>query len=61
MNAAAKKAAALIRSADAASEDERSRIRDELNRLSMPFSNNQAFHAFLSMERLEAGLMEDDV
>lgn len=56
MNAAAKEAAKLIRSADSASEEKRAQIRARLDQLSMPFSTNQAFHAFIEMERLEAGL-----
>lgn len=60
MNAAAQEAAVLIRSADSASEEQKREIRARLDALSMPFSNNQAFHAFLAMERIEAGLMEED-
>ena len=38
------------------SEAEKNRLKQQLDRLSAPFSDNVAYHAFLEMERLAAGL-----
>jgi len=39
-----------------ADEDEKKKIRDKLDELVAPFSDDPGFHAFLAMERCAAGL-----
>lgn len=42
-----------------AAPEERTRLKARLDELSLPFSDNPAYHAFLEMERITAGLGED--
>lgn len=53
---AAKQYYGLLEQATAASEQDKERLKSELDELSSPFSENVAYHAFLEMERLAAGL-----
>ena len=56
MNEAAKKYYNLLQQAGNASEEEKEKLKQELDELSAPFSENVAYHAFLEMERQAAGL-----
>jgi len=53
---AAKRYYQVLQQAKEASEQEKERLKNELDQLSAPFSDNVAYHAFLEMERLAAGL-----
>jgi len=46
----------LLEQAQGASENEKAKLKAQLDELSAPFSDNIAYHAFLEMERLAAGL-----
>ena len=50
----------LLDEAEGASEQEKQRLQDKLDRLSAPFSDNVAYHAFLEMKRIRAGLGTTD-
>lgn len=52
----AKKYYALLQSAASADEAEKLKLKLQLDELSAPFSDNVAYHAFLEMERIAAGL-----
>ncbi|MFH1134927.1 MAG: AAA family ATPase [Pseudomonadota bacterium] len=56
MYEAAKAYYQVLQSAAEATPDERERLKRELDELSSPFSDNVAYHAFLEMERIAAGL-----
>ena len=56
MSEAAKKYYNLLQQAGNASEEEKEKLKQELDELSAPFSENVAYHAFLEMERHAAGL-----
>lgn len=56
MNEAAKKYYNLLQQAGNASEEEKEKLKQTLDELSAPFSENVAYHAFLEMERQAAGL-----
>ena len=59
MHNAAKEYFALLEKApDAAPEDKRA-LKESLDKLSAPFSDNVAYHAFLEMKRLAAGVDTD--
>jgi hypothetical protein len=46
----------VLEKADNASEEDVDRLKRRLDELSMPFSDDPAYHAFLKMERLARGL-----
>lgn len=46
----------VLRQAEQADAEEKERLKNQLDELSAPFSDNIAYHAFLEMERLAAGL-----
>jgi len=56
MYAAAKDYYSVLQEAKQADEPKKQALKTELDRLSAPFSDNVAYHAFLEMERLAAGL-----
>lgn len=56
MHEAAKAYYAVLVQAKQADEGTRQRLKAQLDELSAPFSDNVAYHAFLEMERLAAGL-----
>ncbi|WP_422138504.1 AAA family ATPase [Endozoicomonas sp. ALC020] len=56
MNDTAKKYYTLLQQANGASKEEKEQLKQELDELSAPFSDNVAYHAFLEMERAAAGL-----
>jgi hypothetical protein len=60
MQDAALKVLALVREGEDAEPEEKARLEARLDELMMPFSNNQAWHALLMMERLEAGLAGEE-
>jgi len=45
----------LLEEGKNASEEKKKELKDKLNKLSEPFSDNVAYHAFLEMERIAAG------
>jgi len=53
---AAKEYYALLQQAQSADEQQKKVLKIKLDKLSSPFSDNVAYHAFLEMERLAAGL-----
>ncbi|MBG5950333.1 AAA family ATPase [Proteus terrae] len=53
---AAKEYYALLEGGKNATNDERNEIKRKLDKLTAPFSDNVAYHAFLEMERVNAGL-----
>ena len=53
---AAKEYYRLLQQAKGADEDTKAALKAKLDELSAPFSDNVAYHAFLEMERLAAGL-----
>lgn len=53
---AAKEYYAVLEQANNASEEKKQELKDRLDELSSPFSENVAYHAFLEMERVAAGL-----
>ncbi len=52
----AKQYYALLEQSKAASSEEKQKLKQQLDELSSPFSDNVAYHAFLEMERLATGL-----
>lgn len=56
MYSVAKRYYQLLNQAEHANEEEKERLKVELDRLSAPFSNDVAYYAFLEMERVAAGL-----
>jgi hypothetical protein len=46
----------VLEQAESASEEEVDRLKRRLDELSMPYSDDPAYHAFLKMERLARGL-----
>ena len=46
----------LLERADGTSQQEKNRLKQKLDKLSAPFSENVAYHAFLEMKRIKAGL-----
>jgi hypothetical protein len=52
----AKQYYAVLQQTQVANEDEKEDLKSKLNELSAPFSDNVAYHAFLEMERIDAGL-----
>lgn len=56
MNEAAKEYYQLLQKTNGASEEEKETLKQKLDELSEPFSENVAYHAFLEMERMAAGL-----
>ncbi len=56
MYEAAKEYYRVLEQVPAASAEEVGKLKQQLDRLSMPFSDDPAYHAFLEMERLAAGL-----
>jgi hypothetical protein len=56
MMSAAKLYYAAIRDASNASPEERERLKVELDRLMMPFSEDPAYQAFIHMQRVASGL-----
>jgi len=48
----------LLKSADGVDSEEKDRIKNELDALSVPFSDDIGFHAFLEIERIAAGLSD---
>lgn len=56
----AKEYYALLEQAKQADEGMRQQLKTQLDALSAPFSDNVAYHAFLEMERLAAGLGKSD-
>lgn len=46
----------VLQEGNTVSEEEKTRLKQRLDELSAPFSDNVAYHAFLEMERLAAGL-----
>jgi len=61
MYEAAKAYYAVLEQAQQADEPTRQRLKVALDQLSAPFSDNVAYHAFLEMERLAAGLGKSTV
>ncbi len=61
MNDAAKKYYTLLQQAGNATKEEKERLKQELDELSAPFSDNVAYHAFLEMERMAAGFGKSSV
>lgn len=49
----------LLEQASSATSDEKQKLKEQLDRLSAPFSDNVAYHAFLEMKRLAAGVGPD--
>lgn len=60
MHDAAKAYFAVLESADGADEVTRQLLKQRLDELSAPFSDNVAYHAFLEMKRLAAGMGSDE-
>lgn len=56
MDKVAKEYYTLLEQANGASEEEKNQLKQKLDELSAPFSENVAYHAFLEMERMAAGL-----
>lgn len=56
MYEAAKQYYRVLKQASSAAPEELSALKQRLDELSMPFSDNPAYHAFLEMERIAAGL-----
>lgn len=56
MHQAAKQYYTLLQDSKQASDEEKERLKTKLDELSAPFSDNIAYHAFLEMERMMAGL-----
>lgn len=54
MNKVAKEYYMILQCVDGMDSDEKRRLNDELDMLSQPYSDNQAYHAFLEMERMAA-------
>ena len=46
----------ILQKAQDADESEKDRLKQELDELSAPFSDNVAYYAFLEMERVAVGL-----
>jgi len=46
----------VLEQAENASEEEVDRLKRRLDELSMPYSDDPAYHAFLKMERIARGL-----
>ncbi len=57
---AAKKYYELLQKGVEADEPEKEKLKQELDRLSAPFSDNIAYHAFLEMKRIAAGLHDNE-
>lgn len=60
MHEAAKAYFAVLESAKGADDATRQRLKQQLDALSAPFSDNVAYHAFLEMKRLAAGMGATD-
>jgi predicted ATP-binding protein involved in virulence len=60
MHDAAKAYFAVLESAKGADDDTRQLLKQRLDELSSPFSDNVAYHAFLEMKRLAAGMGSTD-
>ena len=58
MNEVAMEYYKLLDEAEGASDEAKAILKDRLDRLSAPFSDNVAYHAFLEMKRIKAGLGE---
>jgi hypothetical protein len=56
MKEAAQQYYEILKQGKDASEEEKARLSAELDELTAPFSDNVAYHAFLEMERIAAGL-----
>ena len=56
MMEAAERYFAILNRTPSASEEERERLKTELDRLSMPYSDDPAYQAFLKMQRTAAGM-----
>lgn len=50
----------LLEEADGADAEEKERIKRQLDELTAPFSDNVAYHAFLNVKRIAAGLGDGD-
>ncbi len=50
----------LLESAENANPEEKKKLKQRLDALSAPFSENIAYHAFLEMKRIAAGMGNDD-
>jgi len=60
MYSAAKEYYAVLQEAKGADEGKKEDLKRKLDELSAPFSDNMAYHAFLEMERIAAGLGRTD-
>ena len=60
MYKAAKEYYQVLQEAKEASPEEKRELKQKLDELTAPFSDNVAYHAFLEMERIAAGLGKDD-
>ena len=56
MYAVAKEYYLLLEQGAKANQEEKEALKVQLDQLSAPFSDNVAYHAFLEMERIAAGL-----
>ena len=60
MKVAAQKYYAALRDADRVSDEERERLKQQLDELAEPFTDELAFSAFLRLKRAAAGLEKRD-
>ena len=56
MNLVAKEYYQVLQEAKDSNHEKKEELKRKLDELSAPFSDNQAYHAFLEMERMAAGL-----
>jgi hypothetical protein len=52
----AKEYYALLEQSKMATDDEKKKLKDKLDELSAPYSEEVAYHAFLEMKRITAGM-----
>lgn len=50
----------LLDEAQDSTDEEKQVLKERLDKLSAPFSDNVAYHAFLEMKRVAAGVVADD-